>query len=178
MTTARETGTTRLPLRDQGVRVRPLDEEDRGYALFSWREGAKKAPGFDRLPWAYFKDTAARDFAAVLVAPSTVLLGAYTDDNKLVGWLAMTPGKRVDTVHWIHVKHALDGERTRRHGVMTALLEAADLGTCFVYTFRARRDRALLPDGSMTKSLDETLVAALRGRGVTATHVPFKEWSR
>jgi hypothetical protein len=82
----------------------------------------------------------------------------------------------VSAVHWVHVKHELDGERMRRRGIMTALLDAAELGTRFVYTLRARRDRATLPDGSTSKSLDESLVVALRARGVSATHVPLKEW--
>lgn len=160
------------------MQIRKLDAADRGYALFSWREGAKKAPGLDRLPWGYYKDTLGKTFGALLDEPATVLLGAYTPDNKLLGWLAMTPGKRVHTVHWVHVKHELDGEHLRRRGIMLALLEAAELGPRFIYTLRARRDRATLPDGSVTKSLDESIVAALRARGVTATYVNMKEWLR
>lgn len=156
--------------------VKPLDPADVGYALFSWREGAKKAPGLHRLPWSYFKDTLGYAFQKIIDDPATRLLGAYTDDDKLVGWLVMSPGKRVHVVHWVHVKYELDGEAMRRRGVMTALLDAAELGKNFVYTLHARRDRTPLPDGSTTKSLDESLVVALRGKGVTATFVPLKEW--
>ena len=155
--------------------VQRVAPEDLGYVLFSWREGHKKSPDASRMPWAYYKATYAQRFAEILNDPSTVLLGGY-EDGKLVGWIVVTPGKRVSTVHWIHVKHEMNGERTRRRGVMTRLLEAAELGTKFVYTLRARRDRAHLPDGSITKSLDESLVAALRDTGVTATYVPLKEW--
>jgi hypothetical protein len=155
--------------------IRPLDKADFGYAFFTWREGAKKAPGLDRVPWTYYKSTVAPQLGALLDDPSNRVLGAYRDD-KLVGWLAMTPGKRVHTVHWVHVKHELDGERMRRRGAMLALLDAAELGSRFIYTMRSRRDRTTLPDGSTTKSLDESLVAALRDRGVTATFVPMKEW--
>lgn len=158
------------------MNIRRLDSDDYGYALFTWRESAKKAPGFDRMPWAYYKDAIVPAFARLLDTTASVTLGAYTRDDKLIGWLTMTPGKRVHTVHWVHVKHELDGERMRRRGVMTALLDAADLGSRFIYTLHARRDRARLPDDSTTKSLDETLVAALRARGVTATYVPLKEW--
>lgn len=156
--------------------VRSLDAEDRGYALFTWRESAKKAPGLHRLPWSYFKDTLGYAFQQIMDAPDTRLLGAYTGNGKLLGWLAMSLGKRVHTVHWVHVKHELDDEPQRRKGVMLALLEAAQLGKNFVYTLRARRDRETLADGTITKSLDESLVAALRARGVTATFVPLKEW--
>lgn len=156
--------------------IRPLDKADYGYALFTWREGAKKAPGVSRLPWSYFKDTLGYAFEKIINDPSTRLLGAYEND-KLVGWLAMTPGKRVHAVHWVHVKYELDGEKTRRRGVMTALLKAADLGKNFIYTLRARRDRAALPDG-MSKSLDESLVVALRAKGMSATYVNLKEFLR
>lgn len=154
--------------------IRPLDEADFGYALFAWREGYKKAPGVDRMPWSYFKDAIVPTFKKLLDDPSTTVLGAYTHDDKLVGWMAMTRSKRLSTVHWVHVKHELDGKRMRRRGVMMALLGEA--GSRIVYTLHARRDRAQLPDGSFTKSLDETLVAALRARGISATFVPMKEW--
>lgn len=156
--------------------IKPIESRDRGYVLFTWREGAKKAPSVCRLPWSYFKDTLGYAFEKILDDPTTRLLGAYTSDDKLVGWLVMTPGKRVHAVHWVHVKHELDGERMRRRGVMTALLDAAQLGKSFVYTLRARRDRATLPDGTRTHSLDESLVAALRVKGASATFIPLKEY--
>ncbi len=151
--------------------IRPLDAADVGYALFSWREGHKRSPEASRLPWGYYKDTFARSFETILNDPATRLLGAYANVHELAGWIAVSPGKRVNTLHWVHVKH-----KQRRQGVMTALLDAAELGSRFVYTLRARRDRALLPDGSKTKSLDETLVVALRERGVSATYIPLKEY--
>lgn len=141
--------------------------------MFSWREGAKKAPGLNSLPWGYFKDTLGYAFEKILDDPTTKLLGAYTHEEKLLGWIVTTPGKRVHTVHWIHVKHELDGKKTRRRGVMTALLDAANLGERFIYTLRGRRLRR---NASPFKSLDEILVASLRARGITATLVPLKEW--
>lgn len=158
------------------MNIRPLDAADRGYALFSWREGHKKAPGASRVPWAYYRDTFGHAFSKIIDDPTTRLLGAYTDGGALIGWLAATPGKRVSALHWIHVKHELAGEKIRRRGAMTALLDAAQLGKNFVYTLRARRDRETLPDGSVTKSLDESLAFALRARGVTATFVPLQEY--
>jgi hypothetical protein len=157
--------------------IRALDPGDVGYALYSWREGHKKAPGADRMPWSYYKDTLGHAFEKLLNDPTSKLLGAYSeDDGTLLGWLISTPGKRVHTLHWVHVKHTLEGQRIRRNGVMMALIEAAELGPRFVYTLRARRDRARLPDGNYTKSLDESLVAALRAKGVTPTFVALKEW--
>lgn len=155
------------------MNIRPLDEDDRRYALFAWREGAKKAPEHDKVPWAYYKDVVVPRFAQLL--DECRVLGAY-DAHELRGWLAMSPGKRVHTVHWVHVKHTLgDGARGRRQGVMTALLDAAELGQRFIYTLHARK---LTPSERAPgiKTLDEVLVAALRARGVTATLVPLKEW--
>lgn len=161
--------------------IRPLDEDDYGYALFTWRESAKKAPSLDRMPWGYYKDTLGYAFEKLLNDPASRVLGMYhvskeTGTERVVGWIITTPGKRVHTLHWVYVKHELDGVKTRRLGIMLKLLEAADLGKSFVYTLRARRDRAPLPDGSLTKSLDESLVAALRAKGITATYVALKEW--
>lgn len=154
------------------MNIRSLKKEDIGYALFSWREGHKKSPGHDRMPWTYYKDTVGYALETILNDPATRLLGAYTPE-KLLGWIAVAPGNRVHTVHWVHVKHALDGSRTRRRGIMTALLDAAELGERFIYTLRGRR---LKRDARPFRSLDETLVASLRARGVNATYVPLKEW--
>lgn len=157
------------------MNVRNLDEDDYGYALAAWREGSHKAPGHARLPWSYFKDTMVPLYKRLLDDPSSVVLGAYSHEEKLLGWLVMTPSKRVNTVHWVHVKHELDGKPMRRRGVMTALLDAANLGSRFAYTLHGRLlDREDRQGGA--KSLDEILVAALRARGVTATYVPLKEW--
>lgn len=158
------------------ITIRRLRDDDKGYALSSWRESHKAAPGVDRLPWAYYKREWGDLFANIINDPNTVLLGAYDQSDNLIGWLAATRGKRVHVVHWVQVKWKVGEKRMRRRGVMLALLDAADLGRTFIYTLRARRDRAQLPDGSKTKSLDESIVAALRARGVTATYVALKDW--
>ncbi len=155
--------------------IRPLAAGDAGYALSSWREGNKASPKNDRVPWSYYRATVGVDMARVINDPSTKLLGAYAGAT-LLGWLAFTPGKRVHTLHWAHVKFQLENERLRRRGIMTALLAAAELGKRFIYTCQARRDRKKLEDGSMTKSLDESLAQHLRGTGVTAVYEPLKEW--
>lgn len=155
------------------MNIRSLDTDDAGYALFSWREGHKKSPSHERMPWSYYKDTLGHAFQKILDDPTTKMLGAY-DPSGLRGWIAVTPGKRVSTVHWVHVKHTLeDGTRGRRQGVMMALLDAAELGPQFVYTLRGRR---LERDARPMKSLDEAIVAALRAKGVTATYVALKDW--
>ncbi len=156
--------------------IRPLDAADRGYVVASWRESLKQAPGHDKVPWSYFKATIGAELSRITNDPTTRLLGAYDEGEKLLGWLAMTPGKRVHTLHWVQVKYDLAGEKLRRRGLMSALLDAAELGPRFVYTLHARRDRKPLPDGGTTKSLDESLVLALQEKGITATYVALKEW--
>lgn len=158
--------------------IRELDSADRGFALVSWRESHKAAPGVDRVPWAYYRDEWGGKFSDLINDSSTAMLGAYTHEGTLAGWLAMTPGKRVHTLHWCYVKWKLDDKPMRRRGIMAALLEEADLGRNFVYTLRARRlykdERATAPQGA--KSLDEVLVPALRAKGVNATYVALREW--
>jgi hypothetical protein len=167
------------------MNIRLLDDADRGYALASWRESHKQSPGCDNVPWNFYKVTWGAMFTKLINDPSTVLLGAYTnvdeprtgdEGDNLLGFLVMTPGKRVRTLHWVQVKYELNGVRMRRHGIMNDLLSAAELGTRCIYTLRARRDRRPLPDGTMTKSLAETLAVALRARGITPAFTSLKEW--
>lgn len=160
------------------ITIRELDARDKGYALSSWRESHKASPGCDHVPWSFYKHEWGTKLAAIINDPGTLLLGAYDASDRLLGWIAATEGKRVDTLHWVHVKYELDGKHLRRQGLMLGLIEAADLGDTFVYTCRARRDRTQLPDGSMSKTLDESLVAALAGRGVTASYISLKDWLR
>ena len=156
--------------------IRKLYDEDKGYALSSWRESHKASPGVDKVPWSYYKREWGARFSEIINDPNTVLIGAYNEDDKLAGYLVMSPSKRVHTIHWIQVKWKLDDKMMRRRGIMLALIEAASVGNRFIYTLHARRDRAKLPDGSTSKSLDESLVAALRARGVTASYVALRDW--
>lgn len=157
--------------------IRNLDPEDIGYALVSWRESHKAAPGADNIPWSYYKHAYGSLFQKILNSPESRLLGAYDENDKLLGWLAMSPGRSVNTLHWVHVKYELDGEKLRRRGLMYALIEAAALGPRFIYTLRARREKLTTPDGETTKTFDEILARALlRDKAMVATYVALKEW--
>lgn len=150
------------------VHVTELAAEDVGYALASWREAHHQTPNVSRIPWPAYKQLYGQQFERILRDPGSLTLGAYTDDE-LVGFLAATPGKRVDVLHWVQVKFKnRSGEHIRRRGVMTALLEAAELGDRFVYTLRARRDGK--------RTLDDILADKLAARGVVAVYSPFREW--
>lgn len=162
------------------VSVRDLRDEDRAYALASLRESHKQSPETSRVPWSYYKDVWETRFKQLFADPTTTLVGAYDEDEggNLVGWLAMTYGKRVNTLHYVYTRFAVGKEKTRRRGVMTKLFDAVGLGSTFIYTLRGRRHRAALPNGQKSKSLDEALVAHLHGKHVTATYVPLTEYLR
>lgn len=152
--------------------IRPLDAADRGYALTAWQEAHKTSPSCARAPWWAYKKEYGAIFKQIVNDPSTVLLGAY-DERGLLGFLVMTPGKRVHTLHWCQVKRKIGDERVReRRHIFFELVDAARFGARLVYTLRGPK----LRKEAGAKSLDELLVAALRDRGISATHVPMKEW--
>ncbi len=155
------------------LNIELLHDDDRGYALEATMEAHKNSPGCDRAPWWVYKIKYGAMLKTVFNADTTVALGAY-EDNRLLGFLVMTPGKRVATCHWCQVKGRIDGTRVLdRRGIMFALLKAADLGPRFIYTLRGPR---CSKSKYGVRSLDELLAAELRARGQAATYVELKEW--
>lgn len=147
------------------LEIRPLAQEDKPYALSSWRESHKQAPGASRMPWSFYKQKYGLIFRELLDRDLT--LGAYIGDV-LLGFLVASPGKRITTLHWVQVKFEVSGQAVRRRGVMTALLEAANLGDKFVYTLKGQKRKG--------GSFDETLVTTLAERGQTAVYTPLIDW--
>lgn len=155
------------------IDIRPLDPNDYVYARACWRESHKQAPGVDRVPWAYYKHEYGQLFEDISTREITKMIAAYRG-SELLGWLCMTPGKRVHTLHWVHVRHTDSaGNELRRRGLMGELFEAAQLGSRFIYTLRGRR-LSRSKDGF--KSLDEPLVKWLASRDIVATYVPLLQW--
>lgn len=148
--------------------IRPVDDADKAYVLSSWREAHRAGSPFRRVPWVIYK-TVYGKILEQLVAANCI--GAYYGDE-LLGFLVMTHGKRVNTLHWVQTKFQdRAGTPVRRRGVMTELLRAAELGQKFAYTLRARKEK-----GSK-RTLDETLANhLLQSEGVVATYVPLLEW--
>ena len=160
------------------IAVVELHPDDRGYALATWRESAKQAPPLDRLPWSYFKREYSVHMSKLLTDQGSITLGAYRLDargaptNELLGFLVASPGARIDTLHWIHVKHKdATGALLRRRGLMMELLNAAELGNKFCYTMRARKEPGF-------RTLDRLLAAKLAERGIAAAYVPLLEFVR
>jgi hypothetical protein len=153
--------------------LRPLRAEDYGYARWSFAEGHKGAPGVSSMTWRYYKRFIAPELERALTFPTTEILGAYLGGT-VAGWLAFARGKRVSTVHWVHVRFQLGdgGMELRRRGVMTALLDAADLGDRIAYTFKGSAPKHR-KDG---KTMDERLLPWLQRRGQHAAYVPWEQW--
>ncbi len=155
------------------MNIRPLDTEDVGYALRAWQEAHKTSPGCDRAAWWAYKVEYGAMFKRIVNDPTTEMLGAYNTAGQLLGFLVMTRGKRIHTLHWCQVKNKLDGKRVPdRRDIFFALIDEAKLGSSFAYTLRGPRCRK----GAGARSLDELLVVALRERGTNATHISLKDW--
>lgn len=159
-----------------GVVITELRVEDRGFALASWRDSHHENPKIKRMPWGYYKREYGAIFSRILDDGGTLALGAYRmnpvdQKEELLAYLIATPGKRVDTLHWVYVKcRDAAGGWLRRHGLMNDLIAAAELGKSFVYTLQARK----VP--GIHRTLDRQLAAVFATRGVTAVHEPLMEW--
>lgn len=185
--------------------IRPLSPDDHRYAAQSWRESFKQSSAsLQRSPWAMYKATVGTQIAGIVDRCS--LLGAYVPDGRIAGWIAYTPGRSINTVHWVTTRHVLHDptcpravpratadcackpESCRRRGVMAMLLEAAELGRRIAYTHRG--PRRVVHHGGKERSADAArssvhgptadlaIVEWLRGRGVTAVFVDYQEWAR
>lgn len=146
------------------LRIRHAHRDDPGemaYLRSSFCEGFKASSNrLAKLPWPDFKRTERPKLDAVLALGDTQLLVADLE-GLVAGWLAWSPGRRVDTVHWTHARH-----QVRRRGVMRALVDAAGLKNRLVYTHRGARRS------------DEWIVPWLASRGVHAAYLPLAEWSK
>lgn len=152
--------------------VRPLEDADKPYVISSWRESHKQSPGCDKAPWDFYKWKYGTAIAKIIDDPSTKLFGAYGDDT-LAGYLVMTPGKRVNTLHWVQTRFNIGADKIRRRGIMALLLaESGIANNSFIYTLRARR----IKNVPGKKSLDEVLADYLLRRNIVATYVPLLEW--
>lgn len=155
------------------MNIRPLRAEDVGYAITAWQEAHKTSPTARRAPWWAYKREYGDVFKQIVDDPATIMLGAYDGVDQLLGFLVMTPGKRVNTLHWCQVKRKLAGKRVpERRDLFFRMLKAADLGARFAYTLRGPH----VAKETGARSLDELLVNDLRAKGVTATYIALKEW--
>ena len=146
------------------LRIRHAHRDDPGemaYLRSSFCEGYKASSNrLHKLTWPAFKRSERPKLDAVLARGDTHLLVADLE-GLVAGWLAWSPGRRVDTVHWVTTR-----PQARRRGVMRSVLDAAGLKNRLVYTHRGARRS------------DEWIVPWLASRGVHAAYLPLDEWSK
>ncbi len=174
------------------LEIRVIDPDDVRFISSTWKESHKNAPKVQRLPWEIYHQTVSPVIDA-LIAQSRIL-AAYHADGRIIGWLAYAPGRSISTVHWAFTRKQLhlttcpssrwtrdsvcncEPEKLRRRGVMAMLLDAAEIGKRFAYTLQGARRNARGHGAASGPSSDVAIVEWLRGRGISATYVPLKEW--
>ncbi len=147
------------------VAIRPASADELPYIRASFSEGYKQSSNaLAKLPWPTFK----RDYRPRLldaIGSAEVLVAAH--DGWVLGWLALSRGRRVDTVHWMatRLKIGLQGQPLRRNGIMRQLVNAADLRDRIVYTHRG------------VKGSHEWIAKWLARRGaVSVIYEPYERW--
>ena len=115
------------------LEIRALEVDDVVFVRDSWRESYKTAPQRRTMSWPAYKATYGRAIDRLLEREDVLILGAYSADGRVKGWIAWTPGG-VPTVHYVYVRDAL-----RRLGVAGRLIRAAELGRRMVYSLRGKQ---------------------------------------
>jgi hypothetical protein len=148
---------------------------DTGYLRRSWCEGYKQSPEAHRLSWRLYKQHVEPMLFDALGRADTRVVVADLD-GAIVGWIAYSPGRRTSTVHWVHTRfEAPDTEEPlRRRGVMSRLVDAAQLGARVVYTHRGPYPR----HRGCGETSDRWISRWMLGRGQFASYVPYEEWKR
>jgi hypothetical protein len=156
------------------LEIRRLPLEDVGYVVASWEESHRD--GRKKLPWREYKRLYAPIIRHLVNRSDVRMLGAYMGE-KIVGWIAWTPG-RLPAVHFAFTRWQPDIE-LRRRGVFTALLEAADVGSRFIYTHRGKAhvdEEKAKGEPGRRSTRDVPIVQALARRGVYCSFVDAREW--
>ncbi|MGN6107244.1 MAG: hypothetical protein ACTHU0_19205 [Kofleriaceae bacterium] len=162
------------------LEIREMGPDDLAFVRATWRESYKHAPVVERMPWPAYRARICPVLYSLIERHDVSLIGAYDMDNRILGWLAWSPGRSISTVHWAYTRDHMGEEKLRRRGIMTTLLDAADLGPRFLYTHKgehrrggggADRRRRYFP-----RPLDEEVVDWLRSRGQIAVHEDIHEW--
>jgi GNAT superfamily N-acetyltransferase len=149
--------------------VRPMRPDELPYAIHSWSQGYKDAPGMRSKTWRDYKALHLQPLRDALVRSDTTRLCVEAGvQNHAVGWIAFAHWPSVDAVHWVYVAKPF-----RRRGCMRALLAAAELRRHITYTFLGPVLR-----GRAQPRSDEWIADMLRRSGAVVSHVPYQEWSK
>lgn len=173
--------------------VRPMRDDEFPWAIHSWSQGWKDAPGNRSRTWSDYKESATgvQRVRDALCRPDCTRLAVEGPmPDRAVGWLALSRRPGYDVVHWVYVSRQFRRARSRGcapFGAMTGLLGHVVLQRSVVYTFQAACDPKLPripPDPGRPEATpvlgrnDVWLAEYLRDRGHTVSYVPFAEWSR
>lgn len=155
------------------VELRSPVADDTGYMRETWAEGYKQSPEAHRLNWSLYKRLVRPQLYARLAAPDTLVIVAHHGDG-IAGWVAYSPGRRTSALHWVHTRYELDDEPLRLRGVMTQLIDAAQLGQRVVMTHRGPFAR----HRGCGETSDKMISKWMLGRGQVASYIPYEEWKR
>lgn len=165
-----------------------MTDADRGYVVRSWTDSFHRAKANYRQRIGAWKRGQRTAIDRILEMPGTRVLVAHHATARFVldgedrgpaclGWLVWTTGRGWPTVHYAYTRDALDGVPWQRRGVMTELVDAAELGPRIVYTHRGEYARGSLKSRQHhPRGLDEEIAAWMRGRGMAVAYVPLAEW--
>jgi hypothetical protein len=176
-----------------GVAIRlappdPNNPRDLPYIRKTWLDSFHAAEDNHRQRFRDWKARPAATISRLLEDPQTQVLVARDPDARLVrdgvdlgppiiGWTVWTPGKGVTTIHYVYVRHAVEGVEWRRRGVMTALFDAIGMERWVRYThvgeykLGSHWTRKFRP-----RPLDLEIKDWLKVRGVTAQYEPVEEF--
>lgn len=171
--------------------VRAMRDDELPWAIHSWSQGWKDAPGNRARTWGDYKTSS----TGVQVVRDALCRGDCTRlavdgpaPGRAVGWLALSRRPGYDAVHWVYVAKPFRRARSRGcapFGAMVALLGHVVLQRSVVYTFEAACDPRLprIPAragerDSRTGRNDVWLAEYLRDRGHVVSHVPYAEWAK
>ena len=166
-----------------------LSDADRGYVVRTWTDSFHRAEENYELTFKLWKPYQRAAIDHVLALPMTRVLVAHHDTARatsrdgadlgpaVLGWLVWTTGRGWPTVHYAYTRHALGDVDWRRRGVMSELVDAAELGSRVVYTHKGEHARGSLRARSYyPRPLDEEVAAWARRRGMAVAYVPLEEW--
>jgi hypothetical protein len=170
------------------IRLAPPAPDDLPYIRKTWLDSFHAAPGNHRQRFRDWKHRPAATIARLLEDPTTQVLVARDPDARLIrdgvdlgpaiiGWTVWTPGRGVTTIHYVYVRHAVDGVQWRRRGVMTALFDAIGMERVVRYTHQGEYKLGThWKRTNRPRPLDEEIKDWLKGRGVTAVYEPVEEF--
>lgn len=170
--------------------VRAMRDDEFPWAIHSWSQGWKDAPGNRARTWGDYKTSPTgvqivRD--ALSRADCTRLAVDGSLPGRAIGWLVLSRRPGYDVVHWVYVAKQFRRARSRGLapvGAMAGMLEHAELQRSLVYTFQAACDHRLprIPARAGERDSrpgrnDVWLAEHLRDRGHVVSYVPYAEWA-